>query len=389
MLRPPGTFAQELRISSPGPGDIVNSPVAVSLAVDVQGVVPNDWRVCYDIAGRRRCVSLDATSLEALPATGDVLLEAWIQNKTHTIASAQQTFSVVTSLSDTVEYKEVVRAAVDDEEVFKTFKRHPSYHVLEHLTPKCGDLYVEALQCHLDAEILKALAFNTDVGSPRVVYESKLGRLSPTTLRYAKVACDLMTLFPNLRELVEIGVGYGGLPQALLSFKAHLTSVLLVDLPDVERLALKYLHTFQRQYGSPGTIFRTYNKTDEDFDLVVNNYALSELTTEVQLAYFDSIIRRARRGYLTINPVNGLFNAPVETVVARLEAVVQSPVFVAREVPLSFVDSGKTNYILLWGLPEDAPRIHAFLHRWSHDSISTYVPAGSGYVPTCQLVVST
>jgi hypothetical protein len=37
------------------------------------------------------------------------------------------------------------------------------------------------------------------------------------------------------------------------------------------------------------------------YDLVISNYAFSELPSPLQIAYIDKVISKAKRGYLTMN----------------------------------------------------------------------------------------
>jgi hypothetical protein len=47
---------------------------------------------------------------------------------------------------------------------------------------------------------------------------------------------------------------------------------------------------------------------DEDFDLVISNYAYSELSRELQDLYYEKIIKRSKNGYFTYNFISELFN---------------------------------------------------------------------------------
>lgn len=126
--------------------------------------------------------------------------------------------------------------------------------------------------------------------------------LSPTTIRYAKVLCDILSMYDtsNIKSIAEIGIGYGGqcrlirskLPDAMYS---------LVDLPEVIGLAEKYLTHYQEcrdniRYLDGGHIY-----TNDEYDLVISNYAFSELKRAVQDMYLDKIILKSKRGYITYN----------------------------------------------------------------------------------------
>ena len=102
------------------------------------------------------------------------------------------------SESDTGAYVALVQAAVRDYKVFTTFRRHPDYMmVLEHVTQQEGRAYLDILR--EDApdflDRIEEFKSNDVVGSPRVFGYPGIGHVSPTTLRYVKVASDLRKLF--------------------------------------------------------------------------------------------------------------------------------------------------------------------------------------------------
>jgi hypothetical protein len=59
---------------------------------------------------------------------------------------------------------------------------------------------------------MERFKINDLVGSPTTYVYHRFGRISPSTLRYVKVASDLRRLFGDLTgaKVAEIGVGYGG-----------------------------------------------------------------------------------------------------------------------------------------------------------------------------------
>lgn len=180
--------------------------------------------------------------------------------------------------------------------------------------------------------------------------------------------------------------------QALLASRARLSKATLVDLPAVERLALRYLDA-----ATPPDVdvdLETYHSAktgaawSEPIDVLVSNYAFSELTAAAQDEYLEAIVARSRRGYLTINPFNGHCVWPLTAILDRLRRLGKR-VFVANEAPLSWRhESGPKNVILLWGHDsDDERRIEKFAAAAANDTLSTFV-AVDGHaedVPTCQL----
>ncbi len=74
----------------------------------------------------------------------------------------------------------------------------------------------------------------------------------------------------------------------------------LVDLPEVILLAEKFL-TRLGQKGDIRYIDGTHLYNDLPCDLVISNYAFSELTKATQEFYINRIILRSKAGYITWN----------------------------------------------------------------------------------------
>ena len=126
---------------------------------------------------------------------------------------------------------------------------------------------------------------------------------SPSTLRYVKVLIDIVSLFDvdKFKTVTEIGVGYGGQCRVLMN-ALPISRYNLVDLPEVLALTEKFL-TALNQTGDLRYIDGTHLYHDAPCDLVISNYAFSELTRAVQDIYIRKIIRRAKAGYITWNTI--------------------------------------------------------------------------------------
>lgn len=208
------------------------------------------------------------------------------------------------SLSDNGSYVEFVESAVRDYAVFQNFKQSPVYRtILEHtgLPMALEYLKVVAKQHPHWIEVIAQFTINDQVGNPELFDFPVIGPISTSTLRYVKVASDLTRLFGEMKDfrIAEIGVGYGG-QLLVLDQVAKCKSYHLFDLPPVLQLASRYLesHTLNAAYQ-----VSTLNQTDGDthYDLVISNYAFSELPSKLQRKYIEKIIRHSDRGYLTMN----------------------------------------------------------------------------------------
>lgn len=252
------------------------------------------------------------------------------------------------SESEYGDYVSFVRAASIDNRLFSRFKSHPSYRaVLEHVTRDEGEQYLKIVQRQSPEflDIIERFKINDTIGSPiRYRYEP-IGEISPTTLRYIKVASDLKKYFGATvgQKLVEIGVGYGG--QLLVSDQVFaIEQCRLLDLVPVLSLVQRYLegHILNCSYQ-----IATLNQTPAalHYDLAISNYAFSELPAHLQTKYIDKILSKSARGYLTMNSgVDGSVfqrnKLPLSELRARL------PKFdVFDETPLT----APNNYIIVWG----------------------------------------
>jgi putative sugar O-methyltransferase len=169
----------------------------------------------------------------------------------------------------------------------------------------------------------------------------KIGRVASTNLRYAKVALDLQALFGNLDgfSVAEIGIGYGGQFHAI-SMLNNPSSYTGFDLPEVLSLGHKYNECFNPKFS----ILRSgdFNKNYTEIDLVISNYAFSELNRELQEVYFKNVIAKSRRGYVIYNEVaeDGIDTMSVEEFLRRIPGSI-----VLKEWPLTHMK----NQLVVWG----------------------------------------
>ena len=196
-------------------------------------------------------------------------------------------------------YLNVCNYAANSDEFFKQFKSHPAYrHVLEHVSFEEGQQYLKEIDIdYLDK--LDEVKENDSLGSP-VIYEyPSVGEISPTTIRYIKNTSDIINKFgKSFDSIVEIGGGYGGLCKVLSSF-IKFEQYLLLDLEECNLLSRKYLSHF----NLPTLSYRSeeIDEIDENFDLLISNYAFSECHKEVQQDYIERFIKKSNNFYIMHN----------------------------------------------------------------------------------------
>jgi hypothetical protein len=207
----------------------------------------------------------------------------------------------ITSISHQYGYPELCIAAAQDENIFSCFKTFHDYrHVLEHVKPEQGQAYYDFVKENYGESLdsLEACLVNDKQGKP-LLHEYQFGNWSPTTLRYFKVSLDIQHCFGETKEMnvLEIGGGYGGqcmVHDNLLGFK----SWTIVDLPEVTKLQKRYLSDIKSDFNATSC----YNVEDNNnYDLVISNYAFSELTRKYQDKYIDAFMSNEEKIYMTVN----------------------------------------------------------------------------------------
>lgn len=245
-------------------------------------------------------------------------------------------------------YVAFVQRAISSYKVFANFKRHPSYQqILEHVDQAGGQAYLDIIKTeypHL-LSLIDAFKDNDIVGNPITFPYPETGRISPSTLRYIKVTGDLEKFFgKDLGEkIVEIGVGYGG--QLLINDRLFkITEYHLFDLPPVLCLVSKYLesHILNTSY-----VLNTLNQCNgnDTYDLVISNYAFSELPSQLQLMYIKKVLSKAQKGYLIMN--SGLESSAYKSKHLSLDQLraLLPPFQVLSETP----ETAFGNYVIVWG----------------------------------------
>lgn len=128
---------------------------------------------------------------------------------------------------------------------------------------------------------------NDDKGNPTLF--NIMGRLfSPSTLQYIGVLSNLIKLFGSLDDLkiLEIGGGYGGQCKTIMDvYKPACYDI--IDLPEVCELQRRYCQAECFEHVTAG-----------DYDLVISNYALSEI--RYNEIYIEQLAK-CKHGYITCN----------------------------------------------------------------------------------------
>jgi hypothetical protein len=241
-----------------------------------------------------------------------------------------------------MEYSGLCDLAVRDSVVFSKFKCSRQYReVLEHLNYEQGLEYLKLIESNTLILSNLKLVNKFDIGHPFRYLYKKVGYVSPTHIRYAKILQDLENLFGKLddKQISEIGVGYGGQAAHILT-RWKPQRYQFFDLEQVTQLALKYIN----QSDMPVKILpvRADFLEKSDCDLVLSNYAFSELIREVQDLYIENVIKHASSGYLIYNHIHQELGVSysAEEFVSKIPGAE-----ILREQPLTYPG----NVLVVWG----------------------------------------
>jgi hypothetical protein len=258
---------------------------------------------------------------------------------------------LTTSVSDTTRYNLFCERAATDDNFFKMFRRQPEYmEVVETLEPPAGMEYISIALRNCPHYLAKMDEFrrNDTVGTPPLVDFPAIGVCAPTTLRYIKVASDIERFFGTLRgmHVAEIGVGYGGQCR-ILSCLNHIASYSLFDLPSASKLARRYLDCFAISNVIVGDIS---NLQTQSYDLVISNYALSEIRKDIQDIYISRVLQHSSRGYLIYNQKAFAAHLPGFSYSAEeLAAQIPHAEILRGEYLLSKDDARYGTCLIVWG----------------------------------------
>ena len=211
--------------------------------------------------------------------------------------------SSITDSEMIASYTSLCGSAAKNLEIFKKFRSsRVMVEALDHVSIEQGNGYIsEILKYSFWSEkFTESLVKIDEVGKPRKFRFRPYGTFSPTLLRYLKVYIDLEKNFGSLKNLniVEIGIGFGG-QASLIGLLDNPLSYTFYDIPPVLELAQK----FTNELEVPGKFTFTdgRNPKPSNPDLVISNYAFSELNREVQDQYLKNVVLPSPRGYITWN----------------------------------------------------------------------------------------
>lgn len=253
------------------------------------------------------------------------------------------------SVSERTTYPNFCQLATIQEDIFLNFRQAAATKwIVETVSYEEGWAmlqYIAQEHPHL-VPFLEKISKSDKLGNPTVYNYPPFGSFCPTTLRYVKIAGDLQREFTNLSSLniLEIGGGYGGQCKILNDIEGF-SSYTIVDLPECTPLIAKYLNC--HQLTNTKCIDSVNVKEEMHCDLLISNYAFSELDKIDQLNYINLIIDFAPMGYMTYNLDPSAFNNINSLTVDEVRAALSSKNRTVKVEPEN-PPTGEHTFVIIW-----------------------------------------
>lgn len=273
-----------------------------------------------------------------------------LRNKIRRLVLSKTTFNETQGKSDSqvTFYEQQLSRLLKSKKRLSDFRRKYDYReILEHVTYTQGKSYLEQIQEYSPQnyiELIEKNKANDLFGNPYKYQYAGVGRVSPTTLRYISTAIDIFETIKLNKESVvaEIGVGYGG-QAAILERMYGIRNYSAFDLPSVIQLSNVYLNNVNSKLKFTSSGFSSDKNTT--WDVVISNYAFSELHRDLQLSYIEHVIAKSKSGYMIMNSGRSNITGRSEGKLSLNEIRNYIPnLQVKEEVPLT----GPDNYIIYW-----------------------------------------
>ena len=209
-----------------------------------------------------------------------------MQNKKYHLKRLKKELLSQSSKSDsdnTYGYKDIVIDAVNDQDTFSNFRNNQQYkEILSHVSKPLAEKYYQNIRNSLSHnEVIDICERVNDFGNPQKFLINGYS-FCPSSLRYLNVALDLNEKFidKEIKNIVEIGAGYGGQALILESF-FEIETYTFIDLENVNSLIEKFISMHSYNFEPYFYTIENFNKNNL-FDLSISNYTFSELPKNLQ-----------------------------------------------------------------------------------------------------------
>lgn len=209
---------------------------------------------------------------------------------------------VIKDASVIPEFFALCEEVVNNEELFKRFKRIPTFcHMIGNDTrtkAQADMLYKHITKKPKILSKMELFKTNDKYGSPFIYVYPDLGAISPGILFFMNVLDSMINYFGDIDNfnILEIGSGYGGQAKIILDYGCK--SYTCIDDFRVLNLCKKYLNLFNYRNL---TFYEMDKIAVKEYDLVISNWCFSELDFIGIKWYIENVISKCKYGYFLMN----------------------------------------------------------------------------------------
>ena len=198
------------------------------------------------------------------------------------------------------------------------FKSNNRYNkILEHVSYYQGIQYLNLIEndfSQMPIENVKNyLKINDMHGQPKCeIFTSTNGTIlfcSPTSLRYVYHALVILTYLKkvNLKSIVEVGCGYGGLYLAICYFSnilnIEIDNYYFIDFPEVNNLIDNYIKINEASLTKKinyclHNCFEYGNSINDNDLFLISNYCFTEISQEHIHNYIKILFNKVKNGFI-------------------------------------------------------------------------------------------
>jgi len=199
---------------------------------------------------------------------------------------------------------------------FLNFRKDPEYAtILSGSDYQVGKISLKNIKklnsFNLLLEKINEVKENDNVGNPALHNYDELGDIDPSTLAYFNHTLEILKMLDiyKPRKVLEIGGGYGGLCR-ILSIFIEFDEYIMVDLPDVIKVAEKYLSHFPKIANKVKFVsYENYENIlnfskDSPIDLLIAVSSMSECSREIQKKYIRDFCLNSKYIFVVWNTLH-------------------------------------------------------------------------------------
>jgi hypothetical protein len=187
-------------------------------------------------------------------------------------------------------YEYIVKQSVVDENIFNTFRSHPLYNVIigNNMPPYEISAYWNKLQNNtFMMSKIDNIKLMDQIGGPEI---NPIINMSARNLKYMHSAMIIKEYFNDIKNIVEIGVGYGGLCYTLYQY-FDILSYSLIDIEYVVELSRKFLSKLNI----------TPVDSTPPYDICISECAITELNDDAIDDYYNQYITNSNKLLIRTN----------------------------------------------------------------------------------------